>query len=173
MKPRRPRIRRDAQEPVEQPSARRQLLAYRVLKDLECCLAVGLLKTTWKTCFRRMCLVMGRACGEPNKLRCANTRPGRYLLRPQSGRPKPRQPDLVAGSQMLVSPAACARASTSGRLWSIEDRGHWRLESPHRGLHRGGTQRRQGSWELPQPPHPHRRPTRRRSDRCRPSVEQH
>jgi hypothetical protein len=51
-------------------------------------------------------------------------------LRPQSDRPKPRQPDLVAGSQMLISPAACARTSTSGWLWSVEDRGHRRLESP-------------------------------------------
>ena len=40
----------------------------QVLKDLECCLAVGWLETTWKTCFRRMCLVMSSACGEPNKL---------------------------------------------------------------------------------------------------------
>ena len=38
----------------------------QVLKDLECCLAVGWLKTTWKTCFRRMCLVMNSACGEPS-----------------------------------------------------------------------------------------------------------
>ena len=36
------------------------------------------------------------------------------------------------------------------------------LESPHRGLHRGGTQRRQEPRGLPKP-HPHRWPTHRRS----------
>jgi hypothetical protein len=53
--------------------------------------------------------------------RPASTRPSIPLM----GRPSHASPTWWLVHEMLVSPAACGRASTSGWLWSIEDR--WAL----------------------------------------------